>query len=154
MAKHPRAVLLDANLMLLAIVGQFDHNLVGRKRLEIFAREDLDLLLNLIAPYTENLTTPHILTEVNNLSDYCIPKSQQRQFRGFMAELISAFDEQWIKATKLCQLETFLRLGLTDAAVCQLASEQVLILSTDAELCAVLWGLGLNVENFNHLRNI
>jgi hypothetical protein len=41
---------------------------------------------------------------------------------------------------------------LSDAAICKLAEERTLIISVDAELCSVLWGLGSNALNFNHYR--
>ena len=149
-----RAILLDANLLLLAVVGRFDPTLVGRKRLDEYAPEHFDLLEHVIAPYSRNLTTPHLLAEVNNLSDQCVPKPRHRAFRKFIeVEVIPFLDECWTPAAELCPTDAFQRLGLADAAICQLADEQTYVLSADAELCSVLWGRGVNAQNFNHLRD-
>jgi hypothetical protein len=44
-------------------------------------------------------------------------------------------------------------LGLTDAAIVHLADAKALVLSVDLQLCRLLWGKGIQVENFNHLRD-
>jgi hypothetical protein len=152
MSKQPTAVLLDANLLLLISVGRFNRTLIGHKRLDVFSTADFDLLIGMIATYPRSLTTPHLLAEVNNLSDQCIPKPHHREFRQFLRKFWLGLDERWTKSTELAETPTFLQLGLSDAAICKLAEERTLIISVDAELCSVLWGLGSNALNFNHYR--
>jgi hypothetical protein len=154
MHEEGRAILLDANLLVLAVVGRFDRRLIGRKCLDEYAIEHFDLLAQTVAPYSRNLTTPHLLAEVSNLADQCVPKRRHREFRQFLdIVVVPLLDERWTPAVELCQTSEFRRIGLADAAICQLADERTFVLSVDAELCSVLWGRGINVENFSHLRD-
>jgi hypothetical protein len=152
MGRYPSSVLLDSNLLLLLAVGLFDSRLIGRKRLDEFTSRDFELLGDLIAVFPVNLTTPHLLAEVNNLADQCVPRQLHRDFRLFLRDFFKGFDERWMKSTELSTTDAFLWLGLSDAAVCQLADENVAVYSVDLELVIVLQGLGLNATNFNHLR--
>src|SRR6266481_2713988 len=62
-------VLIDANLLLLHVVGAHDRRLVSTfKRLSAFAPEDLDTLVAVTRHFRSILVTPHILTEVSNLA--------------------------------------------------------------------------------------
>ncbi len=153
METTPTDVLLDANLLLFLAIGQFDLRLIGRKRLDIYTTSDFALLARLIERYQRNRTTPHLLTEVSNLADQCVPKSRHREFRSFLADLVKLLDENRVRAEELCATEEFNQLGLADAAITRLADEQTVVFSVDAELCNVLWGRGVNAENFNHLRD-
>jgi predicted nucleic acid-binding protein len=155
MAENRRAILLDANLLLLVAIGKFDKSLIGRKRLDGYTHRDFDLLRALVDPFTRNLTTPHLLTEISNLADHSLAKNQHHRFRKFLAEeIFSNLDEHWISAKELSQTNEFHQLGLADAAICRLADERIRVLSVDAALCNVLWGRGVDVRNFNHLRNL
>ena len=154
MADIGDAVLLDANLLLLVIVGEFDPSLIGRKRLDIYTRSDWDRLLDIMRPFRRRLTTPHLLAEVSNLADQCVPKHRHREFREFFHEFIAGFDERWTDAIELCGTAEFITAGLADAAVAHLADGQTTVLSVDAELCGLLWGKGVNAENFNRLRGL
>jgi hypothetical protein len=148
------AILLDANLLVLAAVGEFDKSLIGRKRLDEYTTADFNLLTKQIAPFQRNLTTPHLLAELSNLADQCVPRHRHRDFRDFLhTRIIAQLDERWTPAQELCQTDEFRQLGLADAAVCRLATDNILVLSVDAELCNALWGRGVNVENFNNLRD-
>jgi hypothetical protein len=153
MAHAGRAVLLDANLLVLVAVGQFDPALVGRKRLDVYTAADLPLLERLIAGFSRNLTTPHLLAELSNLADQCVPRGRHREFRIFLREFIAQLDERWTRAEELCQSEEFSQLGLADAALCQLADERIALIYVDAELCSVLWARGVQATNFNHVRD-
>jgi hypothetical protein len=150
----PQAILLDANLLILQIIGVFDDRLLGRKRLDIYDEADFKLLNRIVGKFVRNLTTPHLLAEASNLTDQIVSKPRHREFRKFLAAQILPFlDEQWCLASQLCSTEPFFRLGLADAAICQLADDRTLVLTVDAELYNVLIERGVNAQNFNHLRD-
>jgi rRNA-processing protein FCF1 len=154
MEPSANAVLLDTNMLVLLVVGRFDRRLIGSNRLDEYDSKDFDLLLNTVKPFARNLTTPHILAELSNLTDQCVPKHRHREFRKFVSEeIVTHLDERWAPASELCETAEFIQLGLADAAVCRLANEKCSVLSVDAELCNVLWGRGVNAENFNHIRD-
>lgn len=147
-------LLLDANLLLLFMVGAFDRSLVGRKRLDVFGVDDFDVLVVEMNRSTRKLTTPHLLTEVSNLASQCVPKSRHWNFRRSFAERISLMDENWMTAAELCSESSFYALGLADAAVVRLADEQTRVLSVDLALLSQLASKGVNAENFRTLPSL
>ena len=63
-------MVLDANVLLLRVVGRAGRGIVGRhKRLRPFKDEDFDLLARQTATARRLVTTPNVLTEVANLHD-------------------------------------------------------------------------------------
>ena len=83
-------MLLDANLLLPVVVGEFDPASIGRKRLDTYGVSDLHLLLGIAADFPRRLTTPHLLTEVGNLADQCVPRDRHHAFRGFLASSLGS----------------------------------------------------------------
>jgi len=150
---HLKALLLDANVLVLAVVAAYDRRLIGQRGLDVFSQADYDLLLDQMVGFQALRTTPHILTEVNNLADKCVPKRRLREFRLLFTEHVKQLDEQWALAIELCDTEGFRRLGLADAAITQLADEETRVISMDAQLCSELWAAGVDAINFNHLRD-
>ena len=149
----PRTLLLDANLLVLAIVAAFDRRLIGQRGLDVFDRDAYRLLLDETSGFESARTTPHVLAEVNNLADKCVPKSRVREFRLVFAEYVKQLDERWMPSADLCGTEEFRRLGLADAAIVRLADDRTRVLSMDAQLCGELWARGIDALNFNHLRD-
>lgn len=145
------AIIVDTNLLLLWAVGEFDSSLIGKRRLDVFAVEDYDTLLRLTSRFRRNLTTPHVLAELSDLADSCVPQLRWREFREFLKQFIDRFDESWVRAAELCESNDFMKLGLPDASICRLALEAGLVVTKDNDLYQHLLALGINVENFNHL---
>lgn len=70
-------VVIDANLLVLLVVGAVDRRLVGKhRRVRSFEPEDYDLLLDLLQAPQPAVVTPNTLTEVSNL----LEDKQDRRF--------------------------------------------------------------------------
>ena len=64
----PAGFFLDANLLVLLVVGSVDQELIAKhRRLRRFATEDYEKLLGLIARVERVFVTPNTLTETSNL---------------------------------------------------------------------------------------
>ena len=62
------AYFIDANLLLLLVVGSVNRDAIARhRRLREFTRDDFGILLNLINQVERVLVTPNTLTETSNL---------------------------------------------------------------------------------------
>ena len=145
-------VLLDANLLLLLVVGTYNRQRVETfKRLNIFAPEDFDLLIGIIARFRGIVVTPNILTEVSNLAGNLPDHERELCFRIF-GESISASDEVYVPSSTVASDATFRRFGLSDAVIIQVASQPVLVMTVDFRLAQYLQFLKLPVLNFNHIR--
>jgi hypothetical protein len=119
------------------------------KRLNSFSSEDIELLHQTLKVFSTISTTPHVLTEVSNLAN-ALPQWRKEDWASHFASQVGIVDEKWLPAQSIVRSPAIF-LGLTDAALCELASTHV-ILTIDFPLSNFLESRKLNVLNFNHLR--
>ena len=147
-----RPAILDSNLLLLRWCAEFDPTLVQRfKRLNSFRASDLQLLVTTLQLFSAVRTTPHVLTEVSNLAT-SLPRHLKDQWFHHYAGKVQTIQEDWTPSSRIAE-GPWMWLGLTDAALATLATSHV-ILTIDFPLSNSLESRGLNVINFNHLRDI
>lgn len=146
-----RPAILDSNLLLLRWCAGFDLRLVGSfKRLSSFRDSDVLLLEETLQTFSGLYTTPHILTEVSNLTNQ-LPAWVKDRWYAFFAEQIKLISETYEASTEVSSDPVAIRFGLTDAAISRLARTHV-VLTLDWPLTNLLESRGLPVINFNHLR--
>jgi len=151
--KHrQRGILVDSNLLLLLLVGVFDRNLVKRiKRLNKYSVRDFDLLGRFCEGFTRILTTPHVLTEISNLTQNAEDRRMYAFFH-FLAKQFGILVEHHRISADIVQHSLFSSFGLTDSALAMESDAGVLVLTDDFALCAALQKRGRDAINFNHLR--
>lgn len=148
-----RTFLIDTNLLVLLIVGATSRDYICRhKRLTAFIQEDYDVLLEIISGDQPLRVTPNILTETSNLAAYIDNPAKSQIFETFQ-RFISSFLEVYIPSTAAIGRWEFFRLGLTDAAVLEALTDQVVLLTTDLDLFLAAQAAGALAVNFNQLRD-
>jgi hypothetical protein len=148
-----KGILIDANLALLYLVGGYDLRLVGDgkyKKLSKYNEEDYRILLRLKNVFKKAVTTPHVLTEVSNLTNDLPEKTKSACLKKFYETFVK-IDELAIPSMDVAQRADFHFLGLTDSALA-LVSKQFLIVTDDARLVQKMSEFGLEALNFSHLR--
>ncbi len=76
-----KGLLIDTNILLLYFVGSFDRQHIEKfKRTSQFTIKDFDYLVILLDRFDTLVTTPNILTEVNNFEVYPIVKTNFHLF--------------------------------------------------------------------------
>lgn len=146
-------VIVDTNILLLYVVGTFDSNLIPRfKRTSTFTVEDFQTLRAILSFFSRIVTTPHLLAETTNLLDGVKGPSRQLLFEH-LATQVQTLDERYEKASELVEGEAFVRLGLADTAVAALSAAH-LVITDDVHLYVYLSAKGVDVLNFNHIRNV
>src|SRR5207253_286961 len=120
------------------------------KRTQTFDEQDYDILVDLLANFGSIHTTPHVLTEVSNLSR-SLPIRKIEDFAPSFIQSIHNLPEHHAVATEVVLHNTFPRFGLSDAYLAVLASEY-LLLTDDLRLSNWIAANGVEVINFNHLR--
>lgn len=143
-------VLLDANLLLLLLVGACDREAVGvHNRLSAYKPPMVDLLAAELAEYRRIVVTPNVLTEVSNLST-----SMHARLRSGVYQLLAigttTWDEVYVPSAAAVQRPEFSRLGLTDAVLLTLKGRAITLFTADAMLCDAAWRVGLPAVNFWH----
>jgi hypothetical protein len=145
--KHKgKGALLDANLLLVYIVG-----LLSKRQLERFSRTkqysgDYDLLLTVVEYFKRLYTTPNVLTEVSNLGKELGPS-----FFDILGSVVQRLDENYCDSKTAVSQKYFRIIGLTDGGLMEVGS-QTLLITTDAQLHRFLRKEQIDAVNFNHLR--
>ena len=144
---------MDTNLLLLFLIGGYDRSLVERfpRTANRFVSADFDTLASLLGGFERIVTTPHILTETSNF----VGQLSGRVKAGCFARLahnIPAMREAYIAGEDLVRHEPFVKLGITDASIIEVASEPYLVLTDDFRLYNFLATRGIDVLNFNNIR--
>jgi rRNA-processing protein FCF1 len=154
-----RGVLVDTNLLLLFLVGVFDPRYISRYiRTASYDEEDFNVLAQVLQTFRRIIVTPHILTEVSNLSRD-IDRGRRYEFFLFLASLLNALsghfliDEQHRPAKLISTESEFPLLGLTDAAIIHRAAHHHNpVLTDDRGLSERLERRGIDRLNFQDLR--
>jgi hypothetical protein len=147
-----RSIVVDTNILLLLFLGECLPDLVGRfKRAAQFAPEDWPLLTRLLSLFPSVITTPSILTEVNSLGGQ-LSEPARATFRGFLSQRLSSVEERYSPSAELARHGAFIKFGLADSSITQLAEVGHLVLTDDFRLSQFLDSKGHAVLNFNHIR--
>lgn len=145
---------IDANLLVLLIVGSVDRRQVGKhRRTRHFTLEDYDLLSRTIRVLKRVLVTPNTLTEASNL----LESRDDRRFLDRLRFVVehSDSDEVVVASIEAVRNRAFPRLGLTDAVLLEAVSEERPLITTDLDLyVAALSKGGEAAFNFSHFRNL
>ena len=149
-----RGILIDTNLLLLYFVGRHDsRRILTFERTRTFTIEDFKLLLGVFDYFDRVITTPNILTEVSNLSGKLSAHEKPAYYSEFASQTM-LLKEEYIESTRACSLECFKNFHLTDSGIIDVASGQYLVLTDDLPLAGYLQNAGIDVINFNHIRNL
>ncbi|HEX8072717.1 MAG TPA: PIN domain-containing protein [Pyrinomonadaceae bacterium] len=149
-----KGILVDTNLLLLYFIGIYDPQRIPRfKRTMIFAVEDFYTLLGFFKYFRKVVTTPNILTEVNSLANQ-LSENLKIAFYPKFADQLTVLEEHYITSMEVSSTPFFLKLGLTDAGILNLAQGQYLVLTDDFRLVGYLEKHGVDVINFNHIRTM
>lgn len=134
-----RSVVIDANLLVLLVVGLVSRDLIGvHKRTRSFEPADFDLLLQLLNQYQEVIVTPNVMTEASNLASHSAEPTLSA-VRRQLAVLAQAQREEYRPSASVVGNGEFLRLGLTDCSLLDIVADGIPLVTADLDLylCAV-----------------
>ena len=149
----PSALFIDANLIVLLVVGLVGRDLIGRhRRTKEFAVEDYDRLSRVISRVGNIRVTPNTLTEASNLLGQH-GEPQRSRLLLMLRALIEQSPETVVASADAARHATFPRLGLTDAALLEVVSTDAPLLTVDLNLYVAALASGDEAAiNFNHWR--
>ena len=146
-----KSVVLDANLLVLLVAGHTDKSIIERhKNLSAYDADGFDLLVETLEDYSQVVLTPNALTEASNLLRQ-IRDPDRSRVTVMLGSLIQERDERFIVSKYAAAEETFVRLGLTDAALLIAAREYGYLISADNDLYLAASSEGVEAFNFAHL---
>ena len=112
-----KGVLVDTNLLVLLLVGQVNPDRIHNfKRTQDFGIQDFHVLTRLVAWFGAPLVaTPHVLTEVSNLTD--LSGAERSAVRALFKSTVETVREEHDFARRLVEHPLFERFGLGDASI-------------------------------------
>lgn len=148
-----KGVLIDTNILLLYFVGTVNRERISKfNRTQQFLPEDYDLLLRVLSYFQNIFITPNILTEVNSLINQIGEPERSLSFTVFAQGISNFLNESYVESKVAVRNEQFVRFGLTDLGILNLAKNQYLVLTDDLKLAVHLQRQGIDTLNFNNIR--
>ena len=151
---HQSSWVIDANLLVLFVVGATGRHLITKhRRLQRFSVEDYDQLLKLKLT-GRVIVTPNTLTEASNLlAQHDDP--ERSKFFDTLRYTIENSREVVVTSVDASHNSAFNRLGLTDAALLEVVSSKTPLLTVDLELyLAALKREPDSAINFTHFQDL
>ncbi len=146
-----KGVLIDTNLLLLLVVGNYKRAIIPEfKRTAKYTTDDFDLIVEILEFFKTKVTTPNILTEVDNLARQ-LPRNDYSAISNVLRDLITNTFERYMPSIDASQLGNYPALGLTDAITFNFPDE-VLIITDDFRLYQRLESSNRDAININHIR--
>lgn len=151
---NQNSIIIDANLLVLLIIGLTDISYIAmHKRLGGYTKYDFLMLLEIIRDYQQIILTPNTLTEASNLVRHTTEPARSAIMQVFSC-FIADHNEVYCESKGASKSELFIKLGLTDAMISDLALDQRnCLLTVDLKLYLMTLSRGGNAENFNHYRD-
>lgn len=147
-----KRILIDANLLVLFVVGRTGRQLIAKhRRLREFSVDDYDRLIGMLDTVDQVIVTPNTLTETSNLLAQHNEPERSRLF-DVLRYVIESSQEVTVASVDASHNRAFRRLGLTDAAVLHVVSAETPVLTVDLDLFVAASTKDPNAAvNFRHL---
>ena len=151
----PERIFVDANLLVLLVVGETDRGLIAKhRRLREFDEDDYERLVRLINQFDQILVTPNTLTEASNLLALH-GEPERSRFFDVLRILIEEHEEIVVTSKAASNNNQFKRLGLTDAALLEVISNSTPLVTVDLDLyLAAISKEGESAFNFRHYQSL
>lgn len=150
-----KQLIVDAQLLVLTLVGLLDRNLIGKhKRTQQYTTDDYELVKAILEDHDEVVVTPNILTEVSNLIRL-IGDPHKTQLTSLLGTWIGGAEtiEEFVSSSQAIARPQFPRLGLTDVGILETVARNIPLLTEDLDLyLAASEEFPDRATNFNHLR--
>ena len=145
-----KAVVVDTNLLLLILVGSTNPEYIKKHRrlYPVYNARHFDLILGLLVRAPKVICTAHILTEASNLARQ-IPDPMRSEIMATFKRFIDLAEERQVKGAQATEQPSFLRLGLTDAAILSLDPIDIQVLTVDHHLHLAAIEKGFDVQNLS-----
>lgn len=148
-------LLLDTNVLVLLIVGRRNPTLIPRfKRTNRYSYEDYQAAWEIADRYAKSrrlAVTAHVLCQTSDLLGQLPTVEEQQSTRVILRHMVGTILEISVKAEEVAGSDSFLRLGLADAAIEHAARRGYVVLTDDFDLGGQLESQGLKVINLRQL---
>lgn len=146
-------VIFDTNVLLVFLIGLWNPVEISKyKRTASYTEKDFMFLASVLEHVGRLVTTPHILTEVCNLSD-TLNRQHGYALYQLLADLQKRAGERRQEAVRLMANPLYLHFGLADTSLIDASRKHHLVITDEAACYAAIANSGGLVLNMNHLRS-
>lgn len=150
-----KGVLLDANLLILLIVGFVDQDRITKhKKLGAYSAEDFKLLAALLETCRKLVVTTHVLSETSNLVVHGM--HGELETKAFLAiqslVKVDNFSETHDYLSTIVLNEGFLKYGVSDIGLLEALKGELVLLTDDFKLSGYAEAKGYDVLNYQSLQ--
>jgi len=147
-----KSVLIDTQLLVLLIVGLTNPGFIRRhKRVApVYNEMHFNVLKGMLAQASKLVCTAHVLTETSNLLRQ-VADPMRSEIMATFKRFIDSADEQRVQSARAAGQPSFVRLGLTDAAILSLDPAEVQVLTVDHDLHIASLEKGFDARNLTAL---
>lgn len=154
-----KGILLDTGPLLLLVVGFYEQfyelNYIERfcDRIKKFkaTKKDYNTLLAILDKFDKKITTPHILTETNNLLGRA-SENIKPVLLGILSNFIKDNEEKYELSKIIVEKDFFTSYGITDSFIIEDAKDKYLVLTMDFGLAGKLEKMKADVINFTNFQ--
>ena len=145
-----KAVVIDTNILVLLLVGATDRRYIRKHRrlYPVYNERHFVFVEKLLASAPKVICTAHILAEASNLARQ-IGDPMRTEVMATFKRFISLAEERQVQGAEAAEEPSFLRLGLTDAAILSLDPAEVQVLTVDHDLHIAALEKGFDVRNLS-----
>jgi hypothetical protein len=148
-----RDVIVDSNIFILFLAGQINENKIERyTRSSLYTREDYYFLINILSNYDRIITSPNILTEVDNILNR-ITGEDKYKYLLLVKSIYKQTIEKYIETETVAKNWFFDILGITDSSILMMAKDCELLISGDSSLCDHAKSLNIKTFDFKEYLN-
>lgn len=150
-----KGLLIDTNVLLMYLVGLHDPNYIPQfKRTQKYTEQDFAIARGFIRHFHSLITTPHVLSELSNLSRGVQAHRAEQYFRSLVQVLTEA-REEYVRKDCLLGHAKLPLFGFTDLSILEAAKRlRCLALTDDLPATGMMQAEECAVVNFNHLRQM
>jgi len=148
-----RDVIVDSNIFILFLAGQINENKIERyTRNSLYTMEDYYFLINILSNYDRIITSPNILTEVDNILNR-ITGEDKYKYLLLVKSIYKQTIEKYIETETVAKNWFFDILGITDSSILMMAKDCELLISGDSSLCDHAKSLNIKTFDFKEYLN-
>ena len=145
-------MLIDANALVLLIIGLIDQELISsHKRTSTYTKDDYENLLLIIKDFHNLVVLPNVWTEVDNLLNR-FPGERKWAYIERIKELTTQTTEKFLTTKRGVNSEYFMSVGLTDSLLVELGKECDLFITADTFLSDIAVAHGIKVYDLVRAR--
>jgi predicted nucleic acid-binding protein len=114
--------------------------------------EDFQRISNFVSKFKKIIITPHILTELSNLS-FNITEPKLSSYLQKFVRVLKNFHEESLDKNTILKLDLFAKLGVTDSAFIEIAKDKkYLVITDDLDAYANMLKLRIDAINYSHFK--